>query len=83
MLSRLVCSYAKCSTYLLGLADQNGTYNQLFDVPPALHGDDLHYTCGPDLSTKDQDIRALLQDYVTTFPETGNPNRAGIPSFYM
>ena len=70
-----------CNTYLLGLAYQNRTYNYLFDVPPAFHGDDLHYTFGPDPSTKDQGIRALLQDYVTTFPETGNPNRAGLPPF--
>ena len=74
---------ATCNTYLLGLAYRNRTYSYLFDVPPALHGDDLHYTFGPDPSTKDQYIRTLLQDYVTTFPETGNPNRARLPSFDM
>ena len=72
-----------CNTYLLGLAYQNRTYNYLFDVPPAIHGDDLDYTFGPDSSTTDEGIRILLQDYVTTFAETGSPNRAGLPSFDM
>ena len=75
--------FVTCNTYLLGLAYQNRTYNYLFDVPPALHGDDLYYTFGPNPSTKDPNIGALLQDYITTFPETGNPNRAGLPSFNM
>ena len=74
---------AACITYFLGLAYRNRTYNYLFDVPPAIHGDDLHYTFGPDPSTKDQSIRRLLQDYLTTFAETGNPNRAGLPAFDM
>jgi len=40
-----------CNTYLLAVAYQNYTYNYLFGIPPALHGGDLHYTLGPDLST--------------------------------
>lgn len=70
-----------CNAYFLGLAYRNEMYNYLFDVPPAIHGDDLHYTLGPDPSTQDQSIRRLLQDYLTTFAETGNPNRAGRPTF--
>lgn len=74
---------AACSTYFLDLAYGNRTYNYIFDVPPAIHGDDLHYTFGPDPSTKDQGVRVLLQDYITTFAEMGNPNRTGLPSFDM
>lgn len=74
---------AACSTYFLDLAYGNRRYNYLFNVPPAVHGDDLHYTYGPDPSTKNQGIRDLLQDYIRTFAETGNPNRAGLPSFDM
>lgn len=74
---------AACSTYSLDLACGNRTYNYIFDVPPAIYGDDLHYNFGPDPSTKDQGVRVLLQDYVTTFAETGNPNGPGVPSFDM
>ncbi|KAI4255291.1 MAG: hypothetical protein L6R42_006809, partial [Xanthoria sp. 1 TBL-2021] len=41
-----------CNTYLLARAYQNKTYNYLFDAPPGLHGDDLHYTFGPDSSVR-------------------------------
>ncbi|KAI4187920.1 MAG: hypothetical protein L6R41_002495 [Letrouitia leprolyta] len=42
-----------CNTYLLALGYDNATYNYLFNVFPGLHGgDDLHYTFGPDASTK-------------------------------
>ena len=72
-----------CNTYLLALAYQNNTYNYLFNIPPALHGGDLHYTFGPDSSTTSDQIRLAIQDYVTSFVLKGNPNRAGQPDFPM
>ncbi|KAL8701999.1 MAG: hypothetical protein Q9201_004621 [Fulgogasparrea decipioides] len=59
-----------CNTYLVALAYENKTYNHLFDVSPGLHGDDLHYTFGPDQSTKSDQIRVAIQDYVTSFAAT-------------
>ncbi|KAL9030595.1 MAG: hypothetical protein Q9196_001301 [Gyalolechia fulgens] len=63
-----------CSTYLLALASGNATYNYLFNVFPALHGDDLHYTFGPDASTKSPEVQLALQRYITQFAQTGDPN---------
>ncbi|KAL9596055.1 MAG: hypothetical protein Q9179_004754 [Wetmoreana sp. 5 TL-2023] len=72
-----------CNTYLVALAYENKTYNHLFDVSPGLHGDDLHYTFGPDQSTKSDQIRVAIQDYVTSFAATGNPNSVKQPIFQM
>ena len=72
-----------CNTYLLALAYENKTYNYLFDIDPGLHGDDLHYTFGPDASTKSDQVRLAIQDYITSFAMTGNPNRAQQPIFPM
>ncbi|KAL9597711.1 MAG: hypothetical protein Q9219_004968 [cf. Caloplaca sp. 3 TL-2023] len=70
-----------CNTYLLALAYQNRTYNYFFDVPPGLHGDDLHYTFGPDASTKSDQIRVAIQDFVTSFAATGDPKSSKQPRF--
>lgn len=70
-----------CNSYLTALAYGNQTYNYLFDIPPALHGDDLHYTFGPDSSTKDERTRSLMQSYFALFSNFGIPNRDGIPYF--
>ncbi|KAL9011347.1 MAG: hypothetical protein Q9173_003798 [Seirophora scorigena] len=66
-----------CNTYLLALAAHNATRNYLFDVPPALHGDDLHYTFGPDPATRSPAIQLALQSYIARFAQTGDPNGAG------
>lgn len=70
-----------CNTYLLALAYQNTTYNYLFDVPPGLHGDDLHYTFGPDPSVKSDQIRQAIQDYIISFVSTGTPSGSLEPHF--
>ena len=70
-----------CNAYLLALAYANQTFNYLFDVGPGLHGDDLHYTFGPDSSTKNLPVQNALQNYVMQFAATGNPNKRGLPRF--
>ncbi|KAI4274962.1 MAG: hypothetical protein L6R38_005995 [Xanthoria sp. 2 TBL-2021] len=72
-----------CNTYLLARAYQNKTYNYLFNVPPGLHGDDLHYTFGPDSSVKSERVRLAIQDYVMSFTATRSPNSLAQPSFPM
>ncbi|KAL8761586.1 MAG: hypothetical protein Q9184_002294 [Pyrenodesmia sp. 2 TL-2023] len=70
-----------CNTYLLALAYGNSTYNYLFNVFPGLHGDDLHYTFGPDPSTKSREVQLAIQSYITQFSQTGDPNGKGQPPF--
>ncbi|KAL8893884.1 MAG: hypothetical protein Q9192_004823 [Flavoplaca navasiana] len=70
-----------CNTYLLALAYRNATYNYLFDVFPGLHGDDLHYTFGPDPSTRSPEVQLAIQSYITRFSQTGDPNGNGQPTF--
>ncbi|KAL8917305.1 MAG: hypothetical protein Q9208_008026 [Pyrenodesmia sp. 3 TL-2023] len=70
-----------CNTYLLSLAYQNATYNYLFDVFPGLHGDDLHYTFGPDPSTRSPEVQLAIQSYIGQFSQSGDPNGNGLPPF--
>jgi carboxylesterase type B len=69
-------------------AYNNRTYNYEFEVPPALHGDDLAYTffnsqepasanpVSPGLAKK-------MQQYFANFITHGDPNGSGLPEFPM
>lgn len=70
-----------CNNYLLALAYRNATYNYLFDIFPGLHGDDLHYTFGPDSPTKSPEVQLAMQSYIGHFSQTGDPNGNGQPPF--
>lgn len=72
-----------CNTNYLGRAYGDQTYNYLFSVPPALHGQDLAYTFydGPNPMVIADPIAIALQEYITSFAETGNPNEQGVPQF--
>ncbi|KAI9822473.1 MAG: hypothetical protein M1827_000192 [Pycnora praestabilis] len=74
-----------CNTYYLDRAYGNQTYAYFFSVPPALHGFDVPYTYfnGPNPSVISDPVALALQEYITSFAETGNPNRAGVPYFPM
>ncbi|KAF2769025.1 carboxylesterase family protein-like protein [Teratosphaeria nubilosa] len=76
-----------CNTFWLDEAFGNKTYGYYFTVPPALHGEDVPYTYyngGGTSSTVLSTVVALaLQDYITTFAETGLPNKAGAPYFQV
>ena len=73
-----------CNTYYLAKAYKNETYNYLFAVPPALHGEDVEYTFyngGDDI--RNRTVAIALQDYITSFAEEGAPEAPGITMFNM
>ncbi|KAK6443576.1 hypothetical protein LTR95_000403 [Oleoguttula sp. CCFEE 5521] len=74
-----------CNTFYLDKAYNNMTYAYFFTVPPALHGFDIPYTYynGPNPSVYSATVALALQEYITSFAETGNPNDNGVPYFNM
>lgn len=82
-----------CNTYYLDKAYGNDTYAYLFAIPPALHGQDISYTYynangsaiagsgGTSVGVVAPQIAIALQEYITHFAETGNPNEKGVPYF--
>ena len=82
-----------CNTYYLDKAYGNQTYAYFFTVYPALHGQDIQYTYytgagEAQLSATAEgggvvapQVAIALQEYITRFAETGNPNQAGVPFF--
>lgn len=61
----------------------NKTYAYQFSVPPALHGQDVPYTFfnGPSTAVLSDATAVALQEYITSFAETGVPSGPSIPSF--
>lgn len=79
-----------CNTNYLARAFGNQTYNYLFSVPPALHGQDVGYTFFGSGQTSgalplpiNATVATALQRYITEFAETGAPNSQGTPHFNM
>ncbi|KAH9829340.1 putative type-B carboxylesterase lipase family protein [Teratosphaeria destructans] len=76
-----------CNTFWLDEAFGNKTYGYYFAVPPALHGGDIPYTYynggGTSLMVLSTSVAITLQEYITTFAETGSPNGAGTPYFQV
>ncbi|RFU25191.1 hypothetical protein B7463_g11146, partial [Scytalidium lignicola] len=81
-----------CNTRYLDLAFKNKTYSYYFTVPPGLHGEDVPYTFfNGDTSTPNYGVPVnstvayALQEFITSFAKTGNPNGKGkkIPLFPM
>lgn len=72
-----------CNTFYLNKAYGNETYAYFFTVPPALHGQDIAYTYfnGPSEDVANDRIAIALQEYITQWAETGNPNSEGVPHF--
>lgn len=72
-----------CNTFYMNKAYGNNTYAYYFTVPPALHGDDIAYTYfnGPSEDVQSDPIAIALQEYITHFAATGNPNQPGVPYF--
>lgn len=75
-----------CNTFYLDKAFGNKTYSYYFAVPPAIHGEDIPYTYynGNGSATSSVVAPAIaiaMQEYITHFAETGNPNEAGVPFF--
>lgn len=71
-----------CNSDYLARAVDGNIYNYLYDIPPALHGDDEAYTFydGTDPSV-DAKIAHEFQDYILNFVRVGNPNGYGLPNF--
>ena len=69
-----------CNTRYLNKAYGNNTYAYYFTVPPALHGQDVAYSFynGPSESVVSDEIAIALQEYITHWAATGNPNQAGV-----
>ena len=82
-----------CNTYYLDKAYGNDTYSYFFTIPPALHGQDIAYTYyngngsatagsgGISLGVSAPQIAIAMQEYITSFAMTGNPNEKGVPFF--
>ena len=72
-----------CNTNYLDRAYGNKTYSYQFSIPPALHGQDLPYTFfnGPNPSVLNNTVAVALQEYITSFAETGVPSGPGLPVF--
>ena len=75
-----------CNTFYLDRAFGNKTHAYLFAVPPATHGQDIPYTYyngngSASSSVTFPHVAVAMQEYITHFAETGNPNEAGVPFF--
>ncbi|KAJ6104085.1 hypothetical protein N7523_010405, partial [Penicillium sp. IBT 18751x] len=78
-----------CNTNYLARAFENETYNYEFQVPPALHGQDVSYTYWNGEATNNSTgtshmvapIARMMQGYITNFITRGNPNGPRLPFF--
>ena len=77
-----------CNTYQVSRAFEGHTYAYEFEVPPALHGNDVEYTFwnGAPTTLTGLDplvapLAQVLQQYIINFAKTGNPNGVGLPYF--
>lgn len=65
-----------CNNYYLNKAYDNRTFTYIFDVPPALHGDDevyVFYDGGQSGNVTNATIARQIQRYITDFTEKGHP----------
>jgi carboxylesterase type B len=80
-----------CNTNYLSTGFNNKTYSYLFAVPPAFHGIDVAYTyfTGGAVSTvnplavTNRTVAIALQEFITSFAITGEPEAEGIKQFNM
>lgn len=70
-----------CNTNYLTRAANNDTHNYEFQVPPALHGNDVAYFFWNGESGVRPNIATTLQKYITNFAASGDPNGPGLPTF--
>ncbi|KAI4731725.1 carboxylesterase family protein-like protein [Aureobasidium sp. EXF-10728] len=84
-----------CNAVWLNKAYNNQTHAYLFDVPPSIHGQDIAYTYyngngsasagtgGTSFGVQNVPVALAMQEYITEFAKTGNPNIRGAPFFPM
>jgi carboxylesterase type B len=82
-----------CNAVWLNKAYNNQSHAYLFAVPPSLHGQDIAYTYyngngsvaagagGTSLGVQDVPVAIAMQEYITQFAKTGDPNLEGAPFF--
>lgn len=76
-----------CHAYFLGeaLGEAIGqdSYSYLFSVPPGIHTLDVYfsYFVNSSSSVTNETVAKYMQEYFTSFAETGNPNRGSLPLF--
>jgi carboxylesterase type B len=70
-----------CQTNYVTRAYNNETWNYRFEVGPALHGDDTHYTFYDGAKGANEPVAKILQGYIANFVKNGNPNGPGLPFF--
>jgi carboxylesterase type B len=72
-----------CQTNYIARAYKNQTWNYRFEVPPALHGEDVMYTYydGVVANGVNVPVAKTLQGYITNFVKYGDPNGPGLPFF--
>ncbi|RFU79745.1 alpha beta-hydrolase [Trichoderma arundinaceum] len=74
-----------CNTRYLDVAFKNQTYSYIFNIWPALHGQDNPYLYFPssalmlDNGAVNSTLAKIFQGYITNFVKTGNPNRGKLP----
>ncbi|KAL1966185.1 hypothetical protein VTN77DRAFT_4737 [Rasamsonia byssochlamydoides] len=83
--SLIISDFAfQCNTDYLNRAFNNRTYSYMFSIPPALHAQDMPYTFfngGPAPSVKNTTVALVMQDYITSFVESGTPRSSLGPMF--
>jgi len=62
------------------LAYNNETYSYYFTVPPGLHGSDIAYTFYNGGNVVNATAAVALQDWITTFTQTGVPSSPDVPN---
>jgi carboxylesterase type B len=79
-----------CNTNYLSRAYGNATYSYLFAIPPAIHGQDVPYTyyeggakSSSPTGVQNVTIARALQEFITSFAETGVPDAKGVKQFNM
>lgn len=80
-----------CNSLYLGRAYGNKTYGYIFNVPPALHGQDVGYTYWTGGNTteagggalnpfavRNATVAVAMQEFFTSFAQEGRPNDGGV-----
>ncbi|KAK9236409.1 Alpha/Beta hydrolase protein [Lipomyces kononenkoae] len=76
----------QCNTDYLNRAFGNSTYAYMFSVPPGIHAQDTYYTFynngqgASPFGATNVTIALALQDYITSFVQTGNPTSSYGPA---
>ncbi|KAH6645955.1 Alpha/Beta hydrolase protein [Truncatella angustata] len=76
-----------CHAYFLGkalgAAVGQDSYSYLFSVPPGTHILDVYfsYFVNSSSTVTNETVAKNMQEYFTSFAETGDPNRGGLPLF--